>query len=673
MKFTDLRKELIEGRKTLEDIETLRGEFLEFNRHVFSSNRIDLDELKAFLMICLDYYTYSDSGEVLIPDHNYDMCMQRYYEELGGRTEKNTITFADPLAGSRWEFIPHEIPGMVGTISNKLYSYGELKGMYNSFPDIHHYRFAPKYDGVSVAVKRLNGKIAYAATRYDGMRGQDITRLIVKARFPKWWEDAPDGFYKFEVLVGQREFEELITHKKYANRRSATSGIINTPKNISLGKYLTMVPLLYYNPEEHAMKYLAPGSEEHTIYSPADMMDIIEKILEQIRSRDFPFRTDGVVIYPIGVLGPVNEGDLLEKCFAYKVNTNEGKTRIVRGYMSVGRLGGATPMVQVEPVEVNETIVTDASLGSYAKFQSMNLHEHEEVIVFSAGDVIPQVKLPLIRTNWGNDEDLHMDKHCPYCGHKFTKFGLEYACTNPDCIRVKSGRIANFIDKMGVSGFSDRTIEMLVDAGAIRDIPSLFRVTPVDLEGIPGFGELSARSFCDQMAKLRNTPIPISKLLGSLGIENIGSKKVQKILGEINFRKFIEKPDKGKYYDQMRCAEGIGKRTAEIFVDFVSNNRDLIKFLLNTMTTVSETGSRGRIAFTGFRNSRWEGLFNEIGIEVGDSVTRDTLALITANNDSRSTKVVSAMNKGVPIFQYGDIENVYNALRRGESLRDDFR
>ena len=670
MKFTDLRNELLKGQKTLEDIATFRDEFLEFNRRIFSANKIDLDELKAFLMICLDYYTYSDSGDVLIPDHNYDMCMQRYYEELGGRTEKNTMTYADPLAGTRWEFITHEIPGMVGTISNKLYSYEELKSVVRSLQSIHQYRLSPKYDGVSVAIKRKDGKIVYGATRYDGMQGQDITRLIVRAKYPKWWKEAPDGFYKFEFLVSSQDFEELVQIKKYANRRSATSGIINTPKNIALGKYLTAIPLLYYNDKTSDVKYLAPGSREFSIYSASDLMDCIEDMLEKIRSRDFPYRTDGVVIYPIGKISPINEGDLLEDCFAYKVNTNEAKTRIVRGYMSVGRLGGATPMVQVEPVEVNETIVTDASLGSYAKFQSMDLHEHEEIIVYSAGDVIPQVKLPAIRTNWGNDEDLRMDKHCPYCGHKFTKFGLEYACTNPNCLKVRSGRIANFIDKMGIVGFSDRTIEMLVDAEALDDIRSLFEVTPDDLMRVPGFGEVSAKSFCAQINDLRNKPTPVSKLLGSLGIENIGAKKVRKIIAEIDFKKFINNPDKNKHYENMRCADGIGKRTAEIFIEFVKENNDLIRYLLNVMNITTDGGINGRIAFTGFRNSRWEEKFNEIGIEVADSVTRDTLALITANNDSRSTKVMTAYQKGVPIFQYADIEKVYDALRNGETLRN---
>lgn len=673
MIFQQLRKDLIDGKIKLEDLDKYAQDFSNYGLDAATAKKVDMNELNAFIMLCLDYYTYSDSGLAIIPDHQYDMAVQRYYEELGGRTPENTITYPDPISGgTKWNFIPHKIPGMVGTISAKLYTYAELKAQREYYHETDRFIIAPKYDGVSVSIELVDGKIISAATRYDGMVGQDITALVKRAKLPKWWGRAPDGFYKCEMLVSTNDFNELVQIKKYANRRSATSGIINTPKNIGLGQFITIVPLLYYNPNKHLKKYIAPGAKEIQIYSTADLRDAIDEMLEDIRSESFPFRVDGVVITPVGITEMVNEGDLLENSFAYKVNTNEAKTTIEYGYMSVGRLGSVVPMLKVRPVEVNETIVTDVSLGSYAKFQGMELHEHEEVIVYSAGDVIPQVKLPLVRTNWGNEADLHMDKHCPHCGHKFTKIGTEYFCKNPKCPKVQSGKIANFIDKLGVEGFSDKTIAALNDAGLLGSIEDLFTIDAQSIMNVPGFDRKSAEAFAGEINKIKTRPIPVSEFFGALGIEGISMKKARKIFAEISLKKLMKNPTKRSIAEDMRCAEGIGRRTAQIFVAFVDENYELIKYLLDQMNIVGDKSYQGNVAFTGFRNSRWEEKFNRIGYEVSDTVNKDTVALISANDDYRSTKCISAMKKGIPIYHYRDIDEVFSRLQHGQSLGPEY-
>lgn len=667
MTFQTLHQALIDKNILVDSLDSQKDMFLDYALQVQTAKKVDLKEMRAFIMLCLDYYTYSESGSVLIPDHTYDMVVERYYHELGGRDDKNVIIYPDAIdEGSRWRFIPHKIPGMVGTISNKLYSYAEIKSQVEFFKETNRYTLSPKLDGVSVSIEKENGKIISAATRYDGYQGQDITALILRAKLPKWFNEGPDGFYKCEMVVSTSDFNELVTIKPYANRRSATSGIINTPKNLDLARFVSVVPLMYYDPSKRFRKFIAPGSKTITIYSAADLMDAIEHMLEEIRSESFPFRVDGVVINPIGITESINEGDLMENSFAYKVNTNEAKTTIEYGYMSVGRLGSVVPMLKVRPVEVNETIVTDVSLGSYAKFSSMGLHEHEEVIVYSAGDVIPQVKLPLVRTNWNNEDDLYMDKHCPHCGKKFTKIGSEYYCTNEDCPRVQSGKIANFIIKLGVQGFSDKTIEALYDAKMIRRIPDLFRLTVDDVMTIPGFERQSASAFVDEITKLAQRPVTVSELFGALGIDGISIKKSRKIFGEISLKKLMKNPSKGSLLEDIRCAEGIGLRTAQTFVAFVDENYDMIQTLLKVMNIVGDKSYLGQIAFTGFRNSRWEEKFNSIGYEVTDSVNKDTTLLICANDDYRSSKCQSAIKKGIPIYHYRDIEDIFDKLKRGD-------
>lgn len=666
--FRQVHDDLKSGKLDINELQDDKAEYFAYGQRILTNNRIDIRELKAFLMICLDYYTYSENGDVLIPDRLYDECTQRYYHEQKDATQ---IIYADEVTNAtHWGFINHKIPGVVGSLP-KIYTYDELK---NYFMSLWHpgytirFRLSPKYDGVSASIEVGGGEIISGATRYNGLKGQDITALIKRSANAAWFTGKPDGFYKCEMLVATKHFEQLVKEKKYANRRSATSGIINTPKNLYLAHYISVVPLLYYNPASKERRFIAPEAIEVQPYSARDLMDEVEHKLEQIRANDFPFRVDGVVITPLIDSG-INEGDLMEDSIAYKVNTNEAKTRIEYGYMSVGVLGGATPMLHVEPVEVNETIVRDVSLGSYAKFLSMDLKEHEEVIVYSAGDVIPQVKLPLIRTNWENEDDLRIDKHCPYCGEKFERNGTEYRCGNPSCPRVVSGRISNFMAKLGVMGFSDKTIEILHGAGLVNCIEDLFRIQASQITEVPGFDDISANGFVAEIDKLRMKPISVSTLFGALGIEGISMKKCKKIFAEISLQKLLKNPEKRKLQYQMRAADGIGPKTAEVFVEFVSKNIDTIQYLLRTMNIVGDSSSIGKVCFTGFRSAEWESKFNDIGYDVENSVTNDTEVLISANDDLRSTKCKTAMSKGIPIFAYRDIENVYNHLKSGRRIK----
>lgn len=671
--FKSLYRDLLSKSVSVDRLIDWQNDCIDYATKVISGGKINIEELYSFIKLCLDYYAYSSEGKSLIPDYTYDLCVNKYYEISNKDRLHDNLFLADDIlsSGKKWSFVNHpsECVGLVGTIADKLYEYSEVRDRVKYYGTVN-YKIAPKYDGISVAIRKVNGEITYAATRYDGYQGQDIRELVKYAKFPKWWDDAPDGYYKNEILMSTEDYNKLITEKYYANRRSAVSGIVNTPSNLKFAKYLTIMPLVYC--DLHDVNYIASGLKSVTVYSPRDLMDEIEKMLNVVKSSEFPYRVDGVVVYP-QISKTLNLGDLMEHAFAYKINNNEAKTVIEYAYASVGRLGSVTPMVHVKPVEVNETMVSDVSLGSYAKFLSMNLHENEEVIVYSAGDVIPQIKLPDVRTNWTNEPDLKISKYCPYCGERFERFNTEYKCMNPKCVRIQSGLISNFFIKLGINGFSDKTFEILCNAKVIHDIPSTLKLTVNDIVSVPGFDMVSAQNLYNEIQRIKNDRIQISEFFGALGIEGISTKKCRKILGEIDdINRFLSKlaKDKGKNkaYDAMRCADGIGNKTAAIFIDYCSRNLDLIIYLLDTMNIVGDSAFTGEICFTGFRNSRWEEKFNSIGYKVGDSVNKDTVCLITASLDTTSTKMKTAMKKGIPIFNYPQIDEIYERLKNGRNL-----
>lgn len=666
-----IRKKLINGSLDINELadyeEALKGLYNQLMNQKVLSNE-EYDELTDLIMVYLDYYTYSENGDVLITDHEYDLLMNHYIDN-GGKP----LSHADKLSDvSRWPFVKHESPGMVGTVK-KCYSLEELAiywSKYRTMSGYRKWRIAPKFDGISSAIKiNYEGKILRGVTRNDGVEGQDITKVVKNARnskdvakfYASKLEKGEFCWVKTELVVSTEDFEELIKYKLYKNRRSATSGIINSPKNLQYAKYVTIIPLAAHFTTKDDIDYVPLDSKEVVTKTPYELMEKIEHLLSKIRDSHYPYRTDGVVIYPLGDDIMPNYNDIMDHAIAYKVNTAEGLTEVDYGYVSVGRLGYAIPMLHVKPVEVNETIVQDVSLGSFDKFASMDIHEGEQILVYSAGDVIPQAKLPEERHYKVSAPLLKIKKRCPYCGEKLTRYKSTYKCENEDCPRVKTGRITNFLVKMKVENVSDRTVEDLVNNHLIKDIPDLFKLNSNEIASLPGYGEDSANIIISELNKLQKRDVPISSLLGALGIHGISEKKCQKIFSVVTLKELLKK-DRNDLVWELIDADNIGEKTSNIFVDFVKDNKDLIKKLTEIMNIVNDIKWKGNVVFTGFRNPDLEKRFNEKHYEVSNNVNSDTVAVLDASWTHDSTKCKAAIKKGIKIFQVTEAEEVLGRL-----------
>ena len=122
--FKSIYKDLLKKNIEIDRLIDWQADFMDFANKVIKDNKVNIDELKAFLRICLDYYVYSSEGKVLIPDYTYDMCMNKYYQLTGIDRTKDTMFLADDIVSQKkWDFITHELPGVVGTLNDKLYTY----------------------------------------------------------------------------------------------------------------------------------------------------------------------------------------------------------------------------------------------------------------------------------------------------------------------------------------------------------------------------------------------------------------------------------------------------------------------------------------------------------------------------------------------------------------------
>jgi DNA ligase (NAD+) len=673
------RKKLVNGELRPDDLVRNKELYDEYAQTILKQDRAGkgIDEelrntLEDYLMICLDVYTYSDNGEVLIPDYTYDLVMNVYCHLF----KEERLVYADYIVSTTiWPFVKHEAPFMVGTINRKVYDLGELKKFLIQYQNDGYKRilYAPKFDGISSAITLKDGFIERAVTRNNGIEGQDITQVLRKMNRSKkiFTKEMPNGYYKCELVCTTQDFNDLIKQKPYSNRRSAASAIVAAPSNLPYSEFITAIPLAWVNFEGTQMKYLAWNYAEGMVEEPTNFdLEVvygnIERILEAIRSADYPIRTDGVVLFPIHSNDDEpNTTDLMANCLAYKVNTQEGITHIDHVYMSVGRLGLAKPMARVEPVEVNETIVRDVSLGSMGCFSSLNLHEHEEVIVYAAGNVIPQLKLPEPRHYDKKAQRLTMDIRCPYCGKKMRpKFESEadIFCVNGRCPRVLSGRIANFLDKLDIAeGFRDATFFSLVKANVVTTIEDLFELYKHQEKVAEVLGSrIEAEKLLDGLRSLKTKTFEVSTVMGALGIDNIGVKTCQNIFSDVSLD-YLLSMKKNKVYMTLLGIPGVGDITARQLGDWLVENRDFMEFLMQEMKIVNDQITYGAVCFTGFRNKDYAEIFKKLGFPAIERVTKDVVAVIYAG-DTTTANAQRAIKNDVPLIHVSQIDELVKEL-----------
>ena len=649
-----LHKNLIEGYVTeiLQEYSTKKHPYLPSG-----------EVMHALIMLTLDQYTYSESGEVLITDSQYDQLMQIWMRDYDG----NQIIYPDSFDNA-WPMVEHFAPWMVGSI-RKTYDMESLENYcYETISMMHgkelNWVVAPKFDGVSCVMHIKNGKIVQAMTRGDRALGQDITplaqRLSNADEIVEFCEHygMNDGYVKTELCVPAGTFDHM-REAGYANRRSATTAVVNTPKNLQYAKYLVGVILLLYtssSQEGGKVIYIPDDGDFLKNPSPRELLANATEKLHFCKTPYYPYRVDGVVLYPL--MTDINTSDVMELAMAFKINTAQAETQIKRAYISIGRLGHAIPMIEVEPCEVNETIVTDVNLGSFPIFEKYGLHERETVIIYSAGDVIPQMKLPKHRDYPNGAPLLRLKMVCPYCGERLK----DYCCTNPLCSHRMSGRIANFIAKLGVEDVSDSTVDLLVEHRRVEDISDLFTLTERDLEGIPGIGKGKSQIILNRIDTLRNKPITYSELYGAIGIPGVSMKLCYEIFQKIRGQDFL-KLDSEELRFQLMGISAIGPQRADSIVDFRDQNLKEIMKLAREMTIVPDKCYYGNVVFTGFRDKEWAAKFDHIGYTVSDTLNSNTVCVIAAN--MTTSKAIRAQERGIPLFRVSDIDKAFQYVEEG--------
>lgn len=538
-----------------------------------------------------------------------------------------------------------------------------------------------KLDGLTIVLTYKNGKLEKAVTRGNGEIGEVITNNArtfknLPGKIPFEGELVLRG----EAIIKYSDFEKINNEiedveAKYKNPRNLCSGSVRQLNNeitakrnvhffaFSLVKREDAVEILSREEQLQWLKSLGFDVVEYKVVNQDIIEDSVKWFSEHVVNNDLP--SDGLVL----TFDDIAYGKSLGKTakfprdsIAFKWMDEIRETVLKEIEWSASRTGLINPIAIFEPVELEGTTVSRASIHNISIMEALELGIGDTIQVYKANMIIPQIAENLSRTGGVNIPD-----KCPVC-HGETKIRQDndvksLYCVNPDCLAKKIKSFTHFVsrDAMNVDGLSEATIEKFIAKGFIKELADLFHLTRYkdEIVTMEGFGEKSYKNLIESIENARTTTP--ARFLYSLGIQNIGLSNAKLIC-----REFENDFDKVRMAsrDQLLNIPGIGDVIADTFIQFFQDEKnnlwvdDLlseIKFEVVEIapTTGFVTGKTfvitGSLEQFANRNELKEALENQGG-KVTGSVTAKTDYLINNDNTSSSSKNKKAKELGIPVI-----------------------
>ena len=543
-----------------------------------------------------------------------------------------------------------------------------------------------KLDGLTIVLTYKNGKLVKALTRGNGEIGEVITENAkVFANIPVVIPFLGNLILRGEAVIKYSDFEKINEtipdiNGKYKNPRNLCSGSvrqlnskITAERNVNFFAFglVEAENMDFENNRENQLKWLKTMGFEVVEYKRVNEENILETISwfsEVIKNNDFP--SDGLVLIYNNISYGQNLGVTAKfprDAIAFKWRDEIRETKLLKIEWSASRTGLINPIAVFEPVELEGTTVSRASVHNISVMQELKLGIGDIIKVYKANMIIPQIS-----DNETKSNSIEIPQFCPVCKGK-TKISNENGvktlfCTNKECLAKQLKGFALFVsrDAMNMEGLSEATIEKLIAKGLVTELADLFHVEKYKEEiiNMEGFGEKSFHNLYDSIEKAR-TATP-EKFLYSLGIPNIGVANAKLIAKACN--KNWQKMRSLTTEELVKIA-GIGDIMAECYVDFFSNYSkikiidDLLKeihldevieqsadFLANITFVIT-----GSLEIYENRDALSDQI-EKVGGKVAKSVSSKTNYLI--NNDilSNSAKNKKAKELGIKIIDENTIE-----------------
>lgn len=538
-----------------------------------------------------------------------------------------------------------------------------------------------KMDGLAAALVYENGIFVQGATRGDGTVGEDVTQNLrtieaipLSLRAPKPHEI--EAFLKkhhgritlkrvrevLERRAGRIEIrgEAYMTKSQLAalNKKLAKKNqpLLANPRNAAAGSIRQLDASVVADRRLSFFGYAMAGDYGTTTHEQAHEMiallgvpqnphnrycatlDDVEKLHSELykKREKLDYWADGVVVNVndddlfdrLGVVGKTSRGMIAWKFPA------EQATTIVRDIeVSVGRTGALTPVALLEPVRIQGTTVTHASLHNEDEIKRLGLKIGDTVIVEKAGDVIPKViqVLPKLRT--GNERVFHMPKKCPMCGSPVERKKGEVVarCTNSKCFAQQLAGLLHFVSAFDMRGIGEKIAEQLIQKGFIHEPADLFSLEAGDFLQLEGFAEISSNKLVKEIQDHKS--IELGRFINALGIPHVGAQTAEDLARAFGTIEKFRNASKEALHE----VEGVGEVVADSVGNYLkdAHQRTMLDHLLKEVhvkpatkrekkgpllgTTWVFTGTLSAIA----RDDAKERV-RELGGDVSESVSKKT-------------------------------------------------
>lgn len=546
-----------------------------------------------------------------------------------------------------------------------------------------------KMDGLTVVLTYENGELLNAVTRGNGVVGEVITNNA------KVFKNLPVNIpfkgrmvLRGEAIITYSEFKKinalLSEEEQYKNPRNLCSGSvrqlnneITAKRNVELYAF-TLVEaegVDFKNSQQNKMEFMKEQgfqTVEYKVVTEKNIYETVEWFSEKVKTNDFP--SDGLVL----LYDDISYGESLgstakfpRNAIAFKWADETAKTKLTEVEWSASRTGLINPVAIFEPVELEGTTVSRASVHNISIVKELKLGIGDTIEVYKANMIIPQIAQNLTKSG-----SLEIPDKCPVCGEK-TSIHKEndvevLFCENPDCLAKKIKSISLFVsrDAMNIDGMSEATIEKFISKGFLHELADLFKLNRYkdEIISMDGFGEKSYEKLVKaaETAKITTT----AKFIYSLGIANIGLSNAKMVCKA--FSNDFEKIRHASI-DELVEIDGVGEIIAESFVKFFANenNNHMVDDLLDIVTLEDEENDNANdmdgmnFVITGSVNhfsnrSEVKELIEGRGGKVTGSVTSKTKYLINNDSTSNSSKNKKAKELGVQIITEDEFIDMFS-------------
>ena len=640
-----------------------------------------IEEMKSLIVTLNEAsLAYYQEAREIMPNYEYDALYDRLQE-----LEKTTgVIFSDsPTQNVGYEVLS-ELPKEAHP--QKMLSLDKTKdvGALRTFVGDHEALMSWKLDGLTVVLTYREGSLAKAVTRGNGEIGEVITNNArVFANVPLNIEFKGETVLRGEAVITYDEFERInasITDEgaKYKNPRNLCSGSVRQlDPAITKQRRVRFFAFSLVSAEgkdfvtrkEQFDWLAAQGFQvvEHKLITGDTVEETVKWFADNIASNPVP--SDGLVVS----LNDIEYGRSLgvtakypRDSIAFKWQDETAETVLKEIEWSASRTGLINPVAIFDPVELEGTTVSRASVHNISVMKELKLGIGDRITVYKANMIIPQ-----IADNLTGSSALEIPGTCPVCGGYTvikSENGVETLnCPNPECPAKQIKGFAHFVsrDAMNVEGLSESTLEKLVDRGIIKDLADVFRIKEHhdEIVTMEGFGELSFKNLCEAVEKARKvTP---QAFLYSLGIPNFGRANAGLVAkycrNDWDKIRSLEE-------DELVTIEGIGDVMAKAYCDFFRDEKNsvVVDDLLTEVEldgSFEETGDKlagMTFVITGSLETypNRDALKEEIeanGGKVAGSVSAKTSYLINNDLTSNSGKNKKAKELGIPIISEMDM------------------